>query len=69
MDIEKILAPMDYSDDSQQALQWGASLAGKYGARLLLLHVIPKAVEQVIPEGAGFVSPTSSFSEGMAVGG
>jgi nucleotide-binding universal stress UspA family protein len=68
MDIEKILAPMDYSDDSQQALQWGASLAGKYGARLLLLHVIPKAVEQVFPEGAGFVSPTSSFSEGMAVG-
>jgi nucleotide-binding universal stress UspA family protein len=68
MDIQKILVPVDYSGDSQQALQWGASLAGKYGAKLLLLHAIPTAVEQVFPEGAGFVSPTSSFSEGMAVG-
>jgi nucleotide-binding universal stress UspA family protein len=68
MDVQKILVPIDYSSDSQQALQWGASLAGKYGARLLLLHVSPKAAEQVFPEGAGFVSLTSSFGEGMAVG-
>jgi universal stress protein A len=68
MDIQKILVPIDYSGESQQALQWGASLAGKYGAKLLLLQAMPKAVERVFPEGAGFVSPTSSFSEGMAVG-
>lgn len=68
MDVQNILVPIDYSGDSEQALQWGASLAGKYGAKLLLLHVIPQAVEQVFPEGKGFVSPTSSFSEGMAVG-
>jgi nucleotide-binding universal stress UspA family protein len=68
VDVQKILVPIDYSDDSQQALHWGTSLAGKYGAQLLLLHVIPKAVEEVSPSGSGFISPTSSFSEGMAVG-
>ena len=44
----------------------GASLAGKYGAKLLLLHVIPKAVEEVYPRGAGFAGPTSSYDEVMA---
>ena len=68
MDIQKILVPIDYSGDAYQALQWGASLAGKYGAKLLLLHVIPKAVEEMYPEGTGFVSPTSSYYEGMAPG-
>jgi nucleotide-binding universal stress UspA family protein len=63
MDVQNILVPIDYSGDSQGALQWGASLAEKYGGKLLLLHVIPKAVEEVFPEGGAFVSPTSSFSE------
>ena len=52
MNIQKILVPVDYSDHSCQALQWGASLAEKYGARLLLLHVVPAAVEDVSPQGA-----------------
>jgi nucleotide-binding universal stress UspA family protein len=68
MDIQKILVPIDYSGDACQALQWGASLAGKYGAKLLLLHVLPKAVEEVYPDGIGLVSPTSSYYEGMAPG-
>jgi universal stress protein A len=68
MDVQKILVPIDYSGDAYQALQWGASLAGKYGAKLLLLHVIPKAVEEVYPQGAGFAGPTSSYSEVMAPG-
>jgi nucleotide-binding universal stress UspA family protein len=68
VDVQKILVPIDYSADSQQALQWGTSLAGKYGAQLTLLHVIPRAVEEVSPPGSGFLSPTSSFSEGMAIG-
>ena len=37
MDIQNILVPIDYSLDSQRALHWGASLAEKYGATLLLL--------------------------------
>jgi universal stress protein A len=63
MDVEKILVPLDYSEDSQRALQWGASLAEKYGAKLLVLHVIAKTVEEVFPRGGAFVSSTSSFTE------
>jgi nucleotide-binding universal stress UspA family protein len=63
MNMQTILVPIDYSDDAQQALHWGASLVGKYGAQLLLLHVIPKAVEEVYPEGAGLMSPTPSYYE------
>jgi len=47
MKLEKILVPIDYSDHSYQALRWGASLAELYGAQLLLLHVLPKAIEEV----------------------
>jgi nucleotide-binding universal stress UspA family protein len=68
MNVQKMLVSIDYSGDSQQALQWAASLAGKYGAELILLHVIPKAVEEIYPRGARFVSPTSSFCDGIAVG-
>jgi len=68
MDVQNILVPIDYSGDSQKALQWGASLAEKYGAKLPLLHVIPKSVEEVISEGGAFVSPTSSFHEVRAPG-
>jgi nucleotide-binding universal stress UspA family protein len=57
MNIQEILVPVDYSDNSYHALQWGASLAEKYGARLLLLHVIPAAVKEVYPQGAQSMSP------------
>ena len=53
MNVNKILVPIDSSDHSALALQWGISLAQKYGAQLLLLHVIPKAVEEVSTQGAG----------------
>lgn len=68
MVVQNILVPIDYSDDSQQALYWGVSLAGKYGAKLLLLHVIPTAVEEVHPEGSGWLSPTPSYYECRAPG-
>jgi universal stress protein A len=51
MELTKILVPTDFSNHSDQALQWGASLAGKYGAQMLLLHVIPPAVEEVSMHG------------------
>jgi nucleotide-binding universal stress UspA family protein len=47
MAMRTILVLLDFSDDSHQALRWGASLAERYGASLLLLHVLPKAVEEV----------------------
>lgn len=71
MDVQRILVPVDYSEDSRQALQWGASLAAKYGATLILLHVIPKAVEQIYPSGPEWLTPftpPSYYDEGMAPG-
>jgi nucleotide-binding universal stress UspA family protein len=68
MEVQNILVPIDYSDDAQHAVQWGASLAEKYGATLRLLHVIPTAVEEVYPEGGGLMSPTPSYHEVRAPG-
>jgi nucleotide-binding universal stress UspA family protein len=71
MDIQKILVPVDYSEDSRQALQWGASLAAKYGATLILLQVIPKTVEEIYLSGPEWITPftpPSYFYEGMAPG-
>jgi nucleotide-binding universal stress UspA family protein len=68
MEAQKIVVPIDYSDYSASALQWGVSLAQKYGAQLLVLHVIPKAVEEVYPEGTSSISPMASYYDGMAPG-
>jgi nucleotide-binding universal stress UspA family protein len=68
MDVRRILVPVDYSSDSQQALLWGSSLAEKYGSRLLLFHVIPKAVEEVFPQGIDVTSPPAYYLGRMAGG-
>jgi nucleotide-binding universal stress UspA family protein len=52
MKLEKILVPTDFSSHSDQALHWGASLAERYGAQMLLLHVMPPAVEEVSKHGS-----------------
>jgi nucleotide-binding universal stress UspA family protein len=44
------------------------SLAEKYGSRLLLFHVIPKAVDEVFPQGIGVTSPPAYYLERMAPG-
>jgi nucleotide-binding universal stress UspA family protein len=62
MNGTKILVPIDYSGQSDRALQWGASLAEKYGARLLLLHVIPRASDSVSERGAQTTGPLLPFA-------
>lgn len=62
MNVTKILVPIDYSDHSVRALQWGASLAEKYGAQLLLLHVIPRASEEL-------PAPWNAYSPGRIAPG
>lgn len=37
---KQILAPTDFSENSSQAIRYAAGLARKFGARLLLLHVV-----------------------------
>ncbi|VTR99668.1 universal stress protein [Tuwongella immobilis] len=38
--IAKILAPVDFSDNSRTAFHYAVSLADKYGAELLALHIV-----------------------------
>jgi nucleotide-binding universal stress UspA family protein len=66
MKVQKILVPIDFSDHSQQALQWGAELAEKYGAQILLLHVLPKAVEEVFTEAPTWEDIPAYYNEGMS---
>ena len=46
----RILVPIDFSPSSHQALDAAAELAGKFGAKLYLLHVIPEYPGYALPE-------------------
>lgn len=39
--LKKILVPVDFSDPSRKALDYGAALALKFGSRLVVAHVVP----------------------------
>jgi nucleotide-binding universal stress UspA family protein len=54
MKVQKVLVPIDFSDHASQALRWGASLAERYGAQILLLHVIPETVEEDAMHGSAW---------------
>jgi nucleotide-binding universal stress UspA family protein len=41
MDLQTILHPTDYSDQSQAALDYAVDLARTFGARLIVLHTVP----------------------------
>jgi nucleotide-binding universal stress UspA family protein len=38
--LQKILVPLDFSDCSKKALQYGITLAKQFGAELILIHVL-----------------------------
>jgi len=42
--IRRILVPTDFSDCALPAVRYAAELADKFGAELVLLHVVPDAV-------------------------
>jgi nucleotide-binding universal stress UspA family protein len=42
--IRRILVPTDFSDCALPAVRYGAELAEKFAAELVLLHVVPDAV-------------------------
>ncbi len=53
-DIRRILVPVDFSDQSSQALRYGCSLARSSGAELYLLHVVQELT--AIGAGSGAIS-------------
>lgn len=55
IDLRKILVPTDFSPPSANALRYAAAFAAKFGAQVLLLHVVPD-LALFLPEAAS-VSP------------
>ncbi len=56
MNIQRILAPTDFSELSKQGLTSALELAETFGAKLLLLHVVeppPYPVEGIMPSHLG----------------
>jgi universal stress protein A len=56
MNIQRILAPTDFSELSKQGLTSALELAEVFGAKLLLLHVVeppPYPVEGIVPSHLG----------------
>ena len=56
--IDKILLACDFSDNSRQACDYALMLAGKFNAKLILLHVISEPVDL-----RGFYVPHISFDK------
>jgi nucleotide-binding universal stress UspA family protein len=52
INVERILVPVDFSDNAQAVLEWAAHLAEEHGSRVLLLHVYHLPVEFQQLEGA-----------------
>jgi universal stress protein A len=57
--IEKILAPIDFSAASEQAVEYAERLAGEFHAELILLHVL----EPLSPLLFAALPTASAFSE------
>ena len=55
MKVHRIFVPTDYSQHSLWALQWAVSLAWKYAAQLLLLHVVPQGSERGAMDGCEWI--------------
>lgn len=63
--VRRITLPTDFSEPSQNALEWALVFARQFGASLHLVHVLPESVvsppvSPVIPTGPIPVTPTST---------
>jgi nucleotide-binding universal stress UspA family protein len=56
IDIKRILVPVDFSEPSKTAVNYGLSLALQFNARLILTHIVPSNV------GIVYTFPTESFA-------
>ena len=54
--LSKILVPTDFSQHSANAVRYGAELAAKFGADLLLLHCVEQT-PILYGEGGAWISP------------
>src|ERR1700741_1081138 len=52
IDIERILVPLDFSENTPALLEWAAHLAEEHSSRVILLHAYHLPVEFQQLEGA-----------------
>jgi len=50
MQIKTILVPYDFSEYSEHALRWASGIAEDWGAKIVLVHVVPLAAHVSYPE-------------------
>jgi nucleotide-binding universal stress UspA family protein len=56
LSIKRILVPVDFSEPSQRAVEYGLSLALQFDARLVLTHIVPSSTALI------YTFPTESFA-------
>ena len=52
LDVETVLVPVDGSDESVTALEYGVAIADRYDAAVHVLYVLDEEVVQALEEGA-----------------
>lgn len=61
--FQKILVPLDGSEPSSKALEYGINVAKKFGSEIILLHIYSRAVPFVTPEAGALPTPTVASAE------
>jgi len=56
LNVKRILVPVDFSEPSQRAVEYGLSLALQFNARLVLTHIVPSSTALI------YTFPTESFA-------
>ena len=61
--FQKILVPLDGSEPSSKALEYGINVAKKFRSEIILLHIYSKAVPFVTLETGALPTPTVASAE------
>jgi nucleotide-binding universal stress UspA family protein len=63
MKIETILVPVDFSDDSRQAIESAKVLAKQFAARVVILHAYHLDIAVSTPMGGGYPIPQNFYDD------
>lgn len=63
--MKKIIVPTDFSEQAQYALDLASEIAGKTGAKIVLMHIIEYAKKQTTFLGSSTLTTMGSLSTGV----
>lgn len=63
INLNRILVPVDFSENSRRALEYGCAFAEQFGSELHLLHVLQDLVAMVPEPGLAFPPPGDYMEE------